>query len=238
MKKWICLFAFLCLLLPLSVSAQGERVVDREEKLTLAQRTDLSAKLSQLSDEFNVDIVALTVADFGGVSAGKFAEVFYDSNGYSDHGVLLLISMTKREIYITTTGRCISLFDDSALNKLEEAVIPLLQKDNVYGAFQAYANICGEILSDGENGETWYETLLTFLLVGAVIATIVVIVFICQLKSVKKKHLASDYVCPGSLKMEQSMDLYLYQTTTRHAKPKNNSGGGGGRSHGGRGKSF
>lgn len=91
---------------------------------------------------------------------------------------------------------------------------------------------------------------LASLAIGFVIALIVVSVMKGKLKSVRPQNAAADYVRPGSMRLTESQDLFLYTHTTRTARPKDNdhsSGGGGGSSthvsssgttHGGGGGKF
>ena len=67
-----------------------------------------------------------------------------------------------------------------------------------------------------ESDDVWIS-----LAIGAVIGTITVLVMISQLKSVRSRAGAGDYIRPGSLQIRSRSDIYLYQHTTRVARPKN-----------------
>ena len=152
---------------------------------------------------------------------------------------MLLISMAKREYYICTTGSCISVFNSSALDDLEDAVVPCLKRGDVGAAALAFGEEVGAILENPPappKENPWLKPLIC-LGIGAVVALIAVLIMMAQLKSVRSKHTAGDYVRPGSLQMTQVLDLYLYQITTRREKPQSSSSSGG-RSHGGRGGRF
>ena len=64
-----------------------------------------------------------------------------------------------------------------------------------------------------------------------------------QLKSVRSQESAVDYVRSGSMDVTRSNDIFLYNTVTRTAKPKDDTSdtgdtGGSDSSHGGTGGSF
>lgn len=82
------------------------------------------------------------------------------------------------------------------------------------------------------------EALLIALGIGLLVALIVTLIMKGQLRSVRFKHSASDYVRSGSLRLTQSHDLYLYRNVTRTPRPKNNSSHGPHGGHGGRGGRF
>ena len=241
MKK-ICIFLLLFVLAVglLPVSASGEYLFDQENEITDPQKWVITEQLGTASRHYGVDIVVVTAADFGGKSAKLYAENFYDNGGFRDDGILLLISMAKREYYICTTGSCISVFNSSALDDLEDAVAPCLKQGDVAAAALAFGERVGAILENppaSPKANPWLKPLVC-LGIGAVVALTAVLIMMAQLKSVRSKHTAGDYVRPGSLQMTQVLDLYLYQITTRREKPQSSSSSSGGRSHGGRGGRF
>lgn len=76
---------------------------------------------------------------------------------------------------------------------------------------------------DGEAAENWYNGLVPCLVAGFVIGGISVGVMAYNMKNVRNKSAASDYVEQGSLELRIQQDRYLYQTVTRRPKPKNNN---------------
>ena len=64
-----------------------------------------------------------------------------------------------------------------------------------------------------------------------------------QLKTVRAKAEASDYMKPGSLQLTEARDFFLYRHIDRREKPKNNGGStthtsSSGNTHGGSSRSF
>lgn len=59
--------------------------------------------------------------------------------------------------------------------------------------------------------------------IGLLIGLITVLVMRSQLKSVRPKNAAADYVVPGSFRLRHSRDIFLYRNVTRTARPKNNN---------------
>lgn len=238
MKRIFICFLLVLLLTP-AVFAAEFSVDDRENVLTGEER--LSQQLAALSHEYGVDILVVTASDFGGKTAEDYADACWNKGGGKD-GILFLFSMTQRKYYLYTAGKGMDVFDDDALDKIEAAVVSALKAGNTNGAAAAFAETVQSALEDyaAEQASWVWKTPLICFGVGAVIALVVVLVMASQHKNVKSKHQASDYVCPGSFHLTQSLDLYLYHTTTRQAKPQNSGSGGSssGRSHGGRGGSF
>ncbi len=68
-----------------------------------------------------------------------------------------------------------------------------------------------------------FSLLLVSLLIGLLIGGITVGAMRAQLRSVHRQTDAGSYMNPGSLHLTQNRDVFLYQTTTRHPRPKQNT---------------
>ena len=233
-KVLICLLLVFLLILP--VFAESVYVNDAEGLLSDREEQVLSQNLSALSHQYDINIVITTAADFGGQSIEDYAEKCWEKGNHGKDGILLLFSMTHRKYDIYYTGGCASVFDDEALDKLENAVVAKLKAGDSYGAATAFAMTTQKVLEDhAKEMASWaWKTPLICFAVGAVIALIVVLIMASRHKNVHRKGQAGDYVRPGSFHLTRCLDLYLYQTTTRRRRPQN-SGSGGGSSRGGGG---
>ena len=58
------------------------------------------------------------------------------------------------------------------------------------------------------------------IIAGVIVAFIVTGVLRAQLKTVRKKGAASDYVVSGSFHLTKRTDMFLYHTVTRSERPK------------------
>lgn len=241
MKRFLCMLTALLLLTTLSVgaSAQTQLVWDYADLLTDPEQTALQARLSSMDGHV---AAVLTVDSLEGKSAQAYAEAFWDEYYYGSSGVLLLVSMSERQWWISTNGSYAGIMDDAAMDRAEEDFVPYLSQGDYAGAFAAFAEACRAAATQpgqGNGGASW-KTFLICLVIGLVLALIAVCVMAAQLKSVRPKNSAGNYIRSGSMQVTHSRDIFLYQNTTRRAKPQNNGshGGGGGHSRGGRGGSF
>ncbi|MBR6514633.1 MAG: hypothetical protein IKT46_07360 [Clostridia bacterium] len=87
----------------------------------------------------------------------------------------------------------------------------------------------GDVLDDGEGDEAGFNvvtSLLISLVVGLIVSFIATSIMKGQLKSVRKKDTASDYLKKGSFKVTHSRDIFLYKrvTAVKKAKPPAPSG--------------
>ena len=65
-------------------------------------------------------------------------------------------------------------------------------------------------------------TILICLGVGLLVGLITVLIMKGQLRSVRSQSAAGDYMVPGSFRLTQRHDLFLYRTVTRMERPQNN----------------
>ncbi len=259
------LFAvLLCIAFVVPVSAEGTnpRVVDSADLLTDAEEADLLTQLDEISLRQQFDVVVVTVDSLDGKTPQAYADDYYDYNGYgfgSGHdGVLLLISMETRDWYISTCGYGITAFSDAGIQFIGDEIIYDLGSEFYFDAFTTFATLCDDFVTSAKNGTPYdvdnmprgeflfFYTLIISLGIGAVVAGIVCIVFMFQLKSVHSKSQAADYEKKGSMKIHNSRELFLYRNVSKVKRETQSSSGGGssthrsssGRSHGGGGGKF
>lgn len=236
----------------------GTRVVDNAELIEPIQENTVSMKLDEMSTKYQCDVVFVTIPSTYGTGVTAFADNYFDYNGYgfgSDYdGILFLISMEEREWAFSTCGNAMNIFNDDVLVYMEDIIIPYLRKNDFESAANQYATMCETFLESAENGEIFNEdtlpkvpynptNIIFAVILGLVIAIIVVVILRGQLKSVKKKTGANDYMKSGSLKLTKSHERFLYSHVTKRVKPQSSSSGGShrsssGRSHGGRSGRF
>ena len=275
MKKKIpsLLIAVLILIfsaVPVFAESHAPLLEDNAGLLTETEAGNLLSKLSKVSRQQQMDIVIITVWSLGGKSPAAFADDFYDSNGYNKDGVLLLIGMASRdqlgwEIPDIKVPEVINdEIIEEAFNRTKVArdyildeITPKLSDGEYADAFNRYAELCDEFITEARNGNAYdvgnlpkgqfnfVINLLIALAVGFLVAFIVTGVMRSSLKSVKSQPTADNYIKNGSVNITRSRDMFLYRHISRRAIPKNNSSGGSsthmsssGSFHGGGGRKF
>lgn len=240
-----------------SFAEKPPRLVDGAYLLTDAEAERVTALLDRISVDNDFDVVIVTVSDTGFEDIVDFADDYYDYNGYREDGVLLLIAMDTRDYWISTSGYGITAFTDAGIDYIEDAFLTDLSEGDYASAFETYAELCDEFISEAKNGDAYDsghmpkspfplgQNLLISVVVGFVIAFIATAIMRSKLKSVRSKAGATDYVRNGSFRVTRSRDFFLYRTVSRRARPKNENSGGSsthtsssGRSHGGGGGKF
>ncbi|MCL2864235.1 MAG: TPM domain-containing protein [Lachnospiraceae bacterium] len=239
-------FALLCTFaLPLASKAKAQhppRLVDDAGVLGDAEARDLVAQLDEVSYRLAFDIVIVTTEDLGGSNPRNFADVFYVSHGYgfdsARDGVILLISFDgDNEWYIVASGFGYEAFTDAGIQYAGDRMVSSLSAGNFYQAFSIFVDVTEDFVNQARAGTAFVPgsaaraigitDILLALVIGAVLATVITLGMRGQLKSVRSKTQANDYMRPGSLEIQVSRDTFLYRNVTRRERPRNNSGGGG-----------
>ena len=133
-------------------------------------------------------------------------------------------------------------FTDAGLDYIGSKITDKLADSDYFGAYETFAELCDEFMSDYEEGRPVdADTLpkeapgLTYVLVclavGIVISLIVVSSMCAKHKSVRARREADNYVRDGSMNLTVSSDSFLYRNVSRSPRPKNTGSYRGGSSH-------
>jgi len=129
----------------LNVRADKVLVYDGANLFTEEERLTLEKEANNLSNEYNMDIVIVTTNDAEGKTSREYADDFFDYSGFGvgedRDGILFLIDMDNREVYISTSGIAIRYLTDYRIEKILDKVFDegLLDGD-YFGATMAFIN--------------------------------------------------------------------------------------------------
>lgn len=247
MKKILTSLLVLLLILTAALPCLAEEIPvyvdDEAELLQQTQIATLSAKLRQIEDRYGLHLIVATVDNYFAPTIESLADSYFSATSAGERdGAVFLIAMDTREWTMQGYGEGREIFSEDVLDLLENDCIDLLSNGDYYEAFRTFATDC-EYVFELHRAGTPYEApipwgTITLLSVGSgfIVALIIVMIMKGQLKSVRSRAEAREYVKKDSFKLTKSYDLFLYRTVTRRAIPKNN-GGGGSRGGGGGGRS-
>ena len=237
------------------------RLVDNADLLTDEEENLLLARLDEVSQRQQFDVVVVTASTLDGKSPMAYADDFFDYNGYGlgadRSGALLLLSMEDRDWWISTRGYGITALTDFGIEQIGEDMVPDLSAGNYYDGFITFARDCDSYVTAAKNGEpidvgsfkapfAFAKALGIAAVAGLIVAMIVGNSLKGKMKTVRTASAAAAYARPGSFFLREQNDVFLYQNVTRTAKPQESRSGGGssthtsssGASHGGGGGKF
>lgn len=217
------------------------RVNDIANLLSDSEETELLEKLDEISLRQKLDVTVVTVENTEGYEdVTKYADDVYEfcNYGYGENrdGLLLLISTENRDWAISTCGYGITAFTDAGIEYIGKQMKNDLSDGNYAAAFETYAKLCDEFITQARNGTPYDKGNLpraplsaiwipVSVVIGVVLALIIVGGMKSKLKTVRSQAAANNYVKKDSLAVTGSSDLFLYRNVTRTAKEKNDGSG-------------
>ena len=249
-------------------ASQVGNVYDDAELLTDRERNALNNEITALTEETGWNIYAVTTDDAQGKSAMAYADDFFDEHSpEQEDGVVLLIDMDNREIWLSTCGIAIRYLTDARI----DAILDDAYTDVSNGR---YGDCLGTMLDgvakyydagipggqynyDEETGAiSVYRTIEPFEFVVAILLAIASGVAVYLVVSAKYRMKIGTYQYAyrenSDVRLRVREDRFVNQTTTHRRIPQQTSSGGGshssgrstthrsssGRSHGGGGRRF
>lgn len=209
----------------------SEKVYDYANLLTSAEKTELFNKIQDFIVEYNMDMVIVTIDNNNKSSSMAYADDFYDYNdfgiGEKNDGILFLIDMDYREIWISTTGNAINIYDSYIDSILDDCYNYIVNKE-YYGCAMTFINSSANSYKKHKR-VGWISGFILAGIVSLAIPTI-----FCLYKKSKHKaiRLASDadtYLVKSSFNMNKSEDKFSHSHTTKI--PRSTSSGSSGGSH-------
>ena len=254
---WLLMLLVLCsLAIPFPSKATqipderlGPRLADQEELLTTEEQEELLARLDEISERQQCDVVIVTVASIEGKTATEYADDYFDYQGYGygekSDGILLLVGMKERVWAISTHGSLgISAFTDAGLDYIKEDVQFQLKLDNYAKAFRTFASLCDQFLTAAHKGKPYDvgnlpikhaspSTLIFLFPIGILIMAWKSRSKKRSLKSVVKKTGAISYKVPNSLHLWVDEDRITGSHVTKRKRNEESRDRGGSSGSGG-----
>lgn len=251
MKKFefllILLFAFIGIN-TVNAFDNTTKVYDYAMVLTTSEKEELKEKVYDYIDEYNMDMVLVTVKYHEKNSTKEYAQDFYDYNGFGLNdtydGIIFVIDFTfgYTDIYIATTGESIIMYDDYRINNMLDNIA--LQKNNgYYSMFESFINDASKYANLGipssnsnvgidSNGNPIYKERIpwtTIILVSLLIPTLIILIFVFKNRMVKKSMNAKYYLKEGSVVITSRNDRFITTHTTSVRINDSSSSSSGGR---------
>ena len=247
----LLLFTVLVLNSAVTANAAEQRVYDGAGLFTAEEVQKLENEIEKLRERITYDVVVVTTDNANGKDAMTYADDFYDYNGFGagedKSGVLLLIDMDNREIWISTSGEMIQILTDEKIDKI-------LDKVYVGVSGQDYMNAAKQFLSQTEDYvNPLPKVLATGFLTGLIISGITCLIIVKRYKGKRNKEQYA-YRREGRMHIVKQEDKFINSVVTHRRIPKDpppqsRSGGGSsggssthrsssGRTHGGGGRKF
>ncbi len=248
---------------------ETEKIYDFANLFTESQENILYNDVSSFINEYDMDMVIVTINDNNKSSSMAYADDFYDYNyfgvGSTNDGLLLLIDMDNRVVWISTTGKAILMYDDARIDDILDYVQDELVDANYYNAGLEFiseskyyaekgipsSNSNMTIDKDGNYVERFdiMSYILRVFPIPTIITLVVILIGVTSHRNVKKAVFAKEYLKENTVRITGRQDKFLRSNTASYRISSSSSGssssggssthsGSSGVSHGGGGRSF
>jgi len=253
MKHLITALAVLLIFFSAPLFAR-DHIVDNAGLLSDNEKALLEKQMEEIAAVYKFDLVIVTEKSIGAVEPMKYADDFFDNNGYglgeARDGCLLLQVTGSRDYWFSASGRGIKVLNSSAFSKLENNVLKHLKNDNPSGAYTAFLITLKEFLvleSKGRSYNFFHEWNFVLVIAVWIIAFVIGFFIVQNWKTKMNTALpgkeADTYVVSNSLAFKNQSDRFLYSTMSKTKVVKSSSSSSvhtssSGRSHSGRGGKY
>jgi uncharacterized protein len=223
---------------------EEEKIYDFADLYTDEEEKNLYSAVYDYTQRRNLDLVIVTIND-NFESTQEYADDFYDYNnfgyGTDRDGLLFLVDMENRYVYISATGGAMSLYPDVECNMITEQVYTYFSDQNYYdGTYQMIKTLDTyyEIsYNDSNIDEYKYNTAdvnYLYVFIFATVCTIIGIVILIKRNDlVKVATTSEEYYDKGSIGVHRIKDVVIGHHVTKHAIQRDTGSHGGGFSGGG-----
>lgn len=245
------------LIFTITINADLNFVVDDANLLSSQEETKLRIDLENFKNEYNMDAVIVTSNNLNGKSQQDYADDYFDYNGYGvgedKSGLLLLIDMDDRKVWISTSGEAIKYFTDSRIQNIVDDITTQLKNADYFEGCNEFINDINYYAEEGipagqytyNEAERTQKVIFIGLGAGLIVASVVSLLVVNSYKNSKSISTAN-YVDRNSIVFTRKKDRFISTYTSKTKIERNNSSSGGssthtsssGNTHGGGGGSF
>lgn len=226
-----------------------EKIYDYADLFSDSEEQDLYNKVIEYIQFYNMDMAIVTIDDNPKSNAMNFADDFYDYNifgiGPNYDGLLFLIDMDTREMWISTTGKAILIYDDARIDKILDATYNYIKNSQYYDCAISFIEESGNYALSGvassnqdyiinnngdyvrrESSQINSDNMIIILILSLIIPTVIVIVGVSKHKVIKAATHANKYLVNESFKLTEKSDTFISTRQHRTYSPQNTSSGG------------
>ena len=236
------------------VANSSKKIYDFAGLLTDEEEQNLYNEMQNFIEKYNMDIAIVTINKNPKYSSMAFADDFYDYNGFGigneKSGLLFLIDMDKRVMWISTTGRAIKIYNDNRIDAILDYTYKKISKEDYNGCANEFIKYAEYFAKKGESGGDYIYNVTEIIKISLGISVVVTFIYIiigcAKHKKPAQKREANIYIT-SPIKLTENADILLDKHITKTYISSSSGGSSGGSSthvgssgttHGGGGRSF
>ena len=229
------------ILLTPAVNAE-EKIYDFADIYSSSDEDYLYTQVTKFIEETNLDLAIVTISYNNKHNTAMYADDFYDYNSFgldeNRSGLLLLVDMDSRRLYLSTTGDAINIYTDDRVNNIMSNIFTYFSNKDYYTATEIFINYAKSYteVSSGEDSHYVFseDGKITKsrkgILVAGIFAIIITVISILVMAS--KNRLAKvasssiGFLRKDTLNVKVVADNFLGSSVTKTRIDNDSSSGG------------
>lgn len=187
----------------------SEKIYDFAEVLSADEEKQLYKKIDKFVKQSNMDLVIITIKNNNKSDSGQYAHDFYNYNDFGNDGVLLLIDLDRKGVYMVKEGAAYDLFPNERMKPILKNVYKNVVESNYYNACNGFITSVSDFIYIGldddvfidDEGNVVKNKLTNILIAGSVACVITLIIIMFMINASKNKRII---VTPKNYLNEQS----------------------------------
>lgn len=114
-----------------------QRVYDQAGLFTMEEADSLEDEVQALREQTGMDFILVTTQDTKGKASEEYADDFYDQGGFGAgkglDGVLYLMDMDNREVYLSTSGEMVRVLTDARVEAILDVAVRFMGRQDYDG---------------------------------------------------------------------------------------------------------
>ena len=183
----------------------AQRVFDEADLLSETEEQVIQQEIEARIQKLSMDIIVVTIDDAYGKSAMNYADDYYDEHGfgYGDSygpGILFLLDMDNRELYISTAGEAISKFTDGEIDQMLDEIYYWASEGSWYDACMEFVEQVDQYADNEEIAQNGYYDKDTDTFVEYTEE---------ELRALRRKEAMARILSPGSILSKMGLAMII-----------------------------
>ena len=183
----------------------AQRVFDEADLLSETEEKVIQQEIEARIQKLSMDIIVVTIDDAYGKSAMNYADDYYDEHGfgYGDSygpGILFLLDMDNRELYISTAGEAISKFTDGEIDQMLDEIYYWASEGSWYDACMEFVEQVDQYADNEEIAQNGYYDKDTDTFVEYTEE---------ELRALRRKEAMARILSPGSILSKMGLAMII-----------------------------
>ena len=183
----------------------AQRVFDEADLLSETEEQVIQQEIEARIQKLSMDIIVVTIDDAYGKSAMNYADDYYDEHGfgYGDSygpGILFLLDMDNRELYICTGGAAISKFTDGEMDQMLDEIYYWASEGSWYDACMEFVEQVDQYADNEEIAQNGYYDKDTDTFVEYTEE---------ELRALRRKEAMARILSPGSILSKMGLSMII-----------------------------